>query len=324
MKNGLTLPPIVTKGAFGGFTINTGFRWGTYATADWQGAGEAVITTNGMMYSLPLAEGPVISSADMDMFLDWLELKSGLKGFSYELKMTERAVQGNDALGAITDLWRITESDNYLLNNAPIVTHAYFKHKLVSYSLADAFAAQQNTSNQEALIRASAAGYSTIYQNSTPELSGGTFSPIKAFTHYLWGNGEKLSVNINNIGLNIRAQDIPLLVSTIASTREAGTYFLSDPKVAYNTFDDSVITGAYLGRITLKIEGNFTRDENSAWTFDGIVRAYTDKFDFDASNRAPVLESLTTAGRLFSGYPYEIDIAGESKITLNGDGFETN
>lgn len=321
MQNGLTLPPIITTAPSGGITIDTGFSWGTYATADWQGAGEAIITTDGMTYSLPLAEGPIISSADMEMFHEWLEMKSGIKAFTYELKMAERSINNNDALGAIKDLWKITEADNYLLNKGTFVTHAYFKNKLVNFSLADAFATQQNASNQEALTRASV-GNSTVYELITPELSGGTFTPIKAFSHYLWGNGQKLSVNINNIGLNIRTSNIPLLASSISSTRESGTYFLSDPKVPYNTFDDSVITGAYLGRITLKIEGNFTRNENSSWVFDGIVKAYTDIFDFDPSNRAPVLESLTTAGRLFSGKVYEIDIFGEHRITLTGEGFQ--
>jgi hypothetical protein len=53
MKNGLTLPPIVTKGTTGnsgGFTVNPGFNWGTYAIADWQGAGEAIITNDGETY----------------------------------------------------------------------------------------------------------------------------------------------------------------------------------------------------------------------------------------------------------------------------------
>jgi hypothetical protein len=320
MQNGLTLPPIITTAPSGGITIDTGFSWGTYATADWQGAGEAIITTDGMTYSLPLAEGPIISSADMDMFHDWLEMKSGIKAFTYELQMAERAINNNDALGAIKDLWRITEADNYLLNKGTFVTHAYFKNKLVNFSLADALAAK-NLSNRNALTQAST-GNSTVYELITPELSGGTFTPIKAFSHYLWGQGQKLSVSINNIGLNIGTSDFQLLASSIASTREPGTYFLSDPRVTYNTFDDSIITGAYLGRITLKIEGHFTRNENSTWIFDGVVKAYTDTFDFDASNRAPVLETLTTAGRLFSGTSYEIEISGEHKITLTGEGFQ--
>lgn len=185
MKNVLTLPPIVTRGTTGnsgGFTVDTGFRWGTYATADWQGAGEAIITNEGQTYSLPLSGGPTISTADMDLL------------------------------------------------------HA-------------------------------------------------------------------------------------LLANTIRSTKEAGTYYLSDPKIPYATINDSKVTGAYLGRITLKMEGNFTRDNQGAWVFDGFVKAYADTYDFDASNRSTALETLTTAGRVFSGTHYEIDIFGEQKIRLNGVGY---
>jgi hypothetical protein len=181
--------------------------------------------------------------------------------------MVGRAIN-NDALGAIQDLWKITESDNYLLNSSSIVTHAYFKNKLVNFSLADTFAAQQKLSNLDALIKvASTSLYNIKYETQTTELSGGTFSTVKAFAHYLWGNGEKLRVDINNIGLNVKASEIPLLANTIASTRESGRYYLSDPKVPYETNDDSKITGHYLGRITLKIEGDFTREENGSWIF---------------------------------------------------------
>lgn len=194
MKNGLTLPPIVTRGTTGnsgGFTVNHGFSWGTYATADWQGAGEAIINHDGQTYSLPLSDGPVLSSAEMDMFHSWLEMKSGIKAFTYELQMVNKAVN-NDALGGIRDLWRNTESDNYLLNSAAIISHGYFKNKIINFSLADAFAVQQKLSPIEALIKVSAtAPYNLNYETMTTELSGGTFSPIKAFAHYLWGNGER-------------------------------------------------------------------------------------------------------------------------------------
>jgi len=316
MKNGLTLPPIVTRGTTGnsgGFTVNHGFSWGTYATADWQGTGEAIINNDGQTYSLPLSDGPELSSAEMDMFHSWLEMKSGIKAFTYELQMVNKAIN-NDALGGIRDLWRITESDNYLLNSAAVISHGYFKNKIISFSLADAFAAQQKLSPIEALINVSAtAPYKLNYETLTTELSGGTFSPIKAFAHYLWGNGERMRVSINNIGLNVRANELPLLANSIASTREAGIYYLSDPKVPYATINDSSVTGAYLG---------FTRDVQGSWVFDGVVRAYTDTYDFDASNRSTALEVLTTAGRVFSGTHYEIDIFGEQKIRLSGNGFE--
>ncbi|WP_460369499.1 lipid II-degrading bacteriocin [Pseudomonas sp. Tul1A2] len=325
MRNGLTLPPIVTRGTTGnsgGFTVNHGFSWGTYATADWQGTGEAIINHDGQTYSLPLSDGPVLSSAEMDMFHSWLEMKSGIKAFTYELQMVNKAIN-NDALGGIRDLWRITESDNYLLNSAAVISHGYFKNKIINFSLADAFAAQQKLSPIEALIKVSAtAPYNLNYETLTTELSGGTFSPIKAFAHYLWGNGERMRVSINNIGLNVRANELPLLANSIASTREAGTYYLSDPKIPYATINDSNVTGAYLGRITLSMEGSFTRDVQGSWIFDGVVRAYTDTYDFDASNRSTALEVLTTAGRVFSGTHYEIDIFGEQKIRLTGTGFQ--
>lgn len=99
------------------------------------------------------------------------------------------------------------------------------------------------------------------------------------------------------------------------------TYYLSDPKIPYATINDSSVTGAYLGRITLKMEGNFTRDNAGSWVFDGVIRAYTDTYDFDASNRSTALELLTTAGRVFSGTHYEIEIFGDHKIRLSGTGF---
>ncbi|WP_254717460.1 lipid II-degrading bacteriocin [Pseudomonas sp. HS6] len=73
--------------------------------------------------------------------------------------------------------------------------------------------------------------------------------------------------------------------------------------------------------MTLKMEGNFSRDKAGSWVFDGVIRAYTDTYDFDASNRSTALELLTTAGRVFSGTHYEIDIFGEHKIRLSGTGF---
>ncbi|MCY1453524.1 Colicin-M [compost metagenome] len=72
----------------------------------------------------------------------------------------------------------------------------------------------------------------------------------------------------------------------------------------------------------MKIEGDFTRKENGSWVFDGTARAYTDTYDFDKSDRSTLPEFLTTAGRVFSGTKYEIDITGEQKIRLTGTGFQ--
>ncbi len=319
MKYELTLPPIDTRGEFGGLTLDENFKWEKPATVQWDDPSTATITTDGFSYSLPLAKGPVISSGDMDRFLVWLEMKSTLDAFSYELKLANRAIKYGDAIGAIQELWEITECDDYLLNSCPTVTHAYFKHKLVNFSLADAFAAQKYMSPEEALAQASASGYSTRYEKITGELSGGTFSPVKAFAHYLWGNGESLSVNINNIGLNLKAVDIPSLTDAIANNAEAGSYRFSEQAFVYDTFDSSRVTGTYLGKITLKAEGSFIRHADASWELTAVVSALPKKFDSIAGNRAPVLEILTTAGRMFAGHTYEIEITGEHRISLYGE-----
>lgn len=318
MKYELTLPPVVTRGEFGGLTLDENFKWASPATAQWNDPGEATISTNGMTYSLPLAKGPVISSGDMERFLVWLEMKSTINAFSYELKLAERSIKYGDAIGAIDELWKITECDDYLLDNCPTVTHAYFKHKLVNFSLADAFASQKYLPPEEALAQASASGYSTRYEKVTAELSGGTFTPVKAFAHYLWGNGESLRVDINNIGLNLKATDIASLMDAIASNCEAGRYRLGDDDVIYDTSNSSRATGSYLGRITLRIGGIFTRHQDASWTFEGVVSAGPKRFDSSAGNRAPVLEMLTSAGRLFSGQAYDIEITGEHALHLTG------
>lgn len=319
MKYELTLPPIDTRGEFGALTLDENFKWEKPATAQWDDPSTATITTDGFSYSLPLAKGPVISSGDMDRFLVWLEMKSTINAFSYELKLAERSIKYGDAIGAIEELWKITECDDYLLDNCPTVTHAYFKHKLVNFSLADAFAAQKYLPPEEALAQASTSGYSTRYEKITGELSGGTFSPVKAFAHYLWGDGESLSVNINNIDLNLKVDDIPSLTDAIASNAEAGSYRFSEQAFVYDTFGSSRVTGTYLGKITLKVEGSFIRHADASWAFTAVVSARPKKFDSIAGNRAPVLEILTTAGRMFAGHAYEIEITGEHHISLYGE-----
>lgn len=114
-----------------------------------------------------------------------------------------------------------------------------------------------------------------------------------------------------------------MLKQTIESTKSPGTYHLVDPKVAYDTGKDSFISGAYLGRITLRVEGDFTRNADTSWQFLGTVKAYHDVYDFNKSDRPLALEQLTTAGRALPGTGYEINISGEHKIHLIGKGFRT-
>ena len=195
---------------------------------------------------------------------------------------------------------------------------------MISFSLADALERSGFTS-REAIIAVANSKYarSTTFKLETPKLSGGTFSPVKALAHDLWGKGEKLEVDINSIGLQIKEHNLSLLKQTTEHTKTPGKYHLVDPKVGYDTGRDSWISGAYLGRITLRVEGDFIRHKDTSWQFLGTVKAYHDFYDFNKSNRPLALEQLTTAGRVLPGKSYEIDISGEHKIHLIGKGFQT-
>ncbi|MDW6936229.1 lipid II-degrading bacteriocin, partial [Escherichia coli] len=74
-----------------------------------------------------------------------------------------------------------------------------------------------------------------------------------------------------------------------------------------------------LGNITLKTEGTLTISANGSWTYNGVVRSYDDKYDFNASTHRGVIgESLTRLGAMFSGKEYQILLPGEIHIKESG------
>lgn len=305
-QNTIDLKPTIITGTQGG---SSGGYWST----------DGIIIDG--TYVLPPPQPDVVTEENKYYNIDMIKRQTGLDEFTFSLKILDKAINKNDAYGAIKDIWHIVERDRGWVAPHWRINDDLFKNKVVNFSLADALQ-RSGFSAKEAIIAVanSRQADSISYKLETPKLSGGTFSPVKALGHYLWGNGEKLEVDINTIGLNIREYKIPLLRQTIENTRTPGTYHLLDPKVEYNTFDDSIATGSYLGRITLKVEGDFTRNADNSWQFIGVAKAYHDRYDFNASNRPRALEELTTAGRALPGKSYDIDISGEHTIHLTGTG----
>lgn len=299
----------------------------TSITGVWRGSSGGYWSTDGIIidgtYVMPPPQPEVVTEENKHYNIEMIKRQTGLDEFTFNLKLLDKALNRNDAYGAIKDIWQIVERDRAWVGPYWRINDDLFKSKIVNFSLADALQKSGFTA-REAIIAIANSRYvdSTSFKTETPKLSGGTFSPVKALGHYLWGNGDKLEVDINSIGLNIREHALPLLGQTIESTRSSGTYHLIDPKVEYNIFNDSIATGSYLGRITLKVEGDFTRHADSSWQFTGVVKAYHDRYDFNASNRPRALEELTTAGRALPGKSYDIDISGEHRIHLIGAGFQ--
>ncbi|HCF2499750.1 TPA: lipid II-degrading bacteriocin [Pseudomonas aeruginosa] len=271
-------------------------------------------------YVSAVPEPEVLTYSDVSWWDNWFR-EHGTSRFSFELQMVDKAINKNDATSAIKSLWDINQTfwhDNYYKVNDP-----YLKNKMLNFSLADSIQQRINASNKEALelVAKSKEFESTAYNIVQQELSGGAFTPIKAMSHYLWGKGAKLSVDINKINLDIKPNELPLLKSSIEHTKSPGTYHISETHVPYNTMDDSYTTGLYLGRITLKSEGDFQRFQDGSWKYTGSVKAYNDIFDFNASDRPFIFEQLTNAGRGTGGKPYEIEIHGQHNIEIVGSGY---
>ena len=299
----------------------------THVTGTWKGSSGGYWSTDGIIidgtYVSPPPQPEVVTEENKAYNIDMIKRQTGLDDFTFNLRILDKALNKNDAYGAIKDIWHIVESDRGWVDPHWRINDDLFKNKVVNFSLADALQ-KSGFSAREAIIAIANSKYvdSTSYKLETPKLSGGTFSPVKALGHYLWGNGQKLEVDINTIGFNILEHKLPLLRQAIENTKSPGAYHLVDPRVEYNTFDDSIATGAYLGRITLSMSGDFTRSHDGAWRFIGVMKAYHDRYDFNASNRPRALEELTTAGRALPGTSYEIDISGEHKIHLVGMGYQ--
>ncbi|RON17664.1 hypothetical protein BK660_23730 [Pseudomonas brassicacearum] len=299
----------------------------THIIGTWRGSNGGYWSTDGIIidgtYVLPPPEPEVVTEGNKAYNIEMIKRQTGLDDFTFNLRLLDKALNKNDAYGAIKDIWRIVESDRGWVDPHWRINDDLFKNKIVSFSLADALQ-KSGFSAREAIIAVANSRHvdSTSYALETPKLSGGTFSPVKALGHYLWGKGEKLEVDINTIGLNVLEHKLPLLRQAIENTKSPGVYHLIDPRVAYNTFDDSIATGAYLGRITLNMSGDFTRSDDGSWRFVGVIKAYHDRYDFNASNRPRALEELTTAGRALPGTSYDIDISGEHKVHLVGNGYQ--
>jgi hypothetical protein len=158
---------------------------------------------------------------------------------------------------------------------------------------------------------------------SVPEsklLSGGLLTPVAALGHFLYGKGVAAETNINSLGLDLSGTRIPMLESALTQAPMGRTPITLD-KVPYNTGSNSWHTEAWLGNITLKIEGTVTKNENGTLSFNGGARAYNDVYDANPSTfRDAVGENstrvLAAVEKYLNAQPYEIAIKGTNVISI--------
>lgn len=165
--------------------------------------------------------------------------------------------------------------------------------------------------------------YAEIISSSDGELSGGVYTPVAALYHSFMGGGTPMWTNLNNLGLDFEVSDFPQIQNAMESAGQGVTGLYID-KVAYSTEEDSIITGAFLGNITLKVEGEITKVGDHA-TFTGTVKGWDDTYDANASiHRSELAEHATELLNIIQTHtpaaPYQIQLVGEVPINLEWGG----
>lgn len=163
-----------------------------------------------------------------------------------------------------------------------------------------------------------------VYDPDQLEGSGGIGTPFLAMAHYLFGSGKKLIVPLPQLGISLTPNDIKIngvnqLDTIINDTSFVGTKPILVEKFSYNTADSSYIAGSYIGNMSLKLEGNITRNSDGTWQLTGVIRAYDDYYDFNASDhRSAAQEAFTYLIREgFIGTPFNVGMPGEIPVSWN-------
>ncbi|MEJ8476862.1 lipid II-degrading bacteriocin [Roseibium algae] len=163
---------------------------------------------------------------------------------------------------------------------------------------------------------------SSEYDSGDHSFSGSSFTPLAALGHYLYGGGETMSVDLHNLGLEIEASEITPLNSLIEDSNSnsqtvSGTF-------AYSTYKDSLIHGAWLGGITLKVDGYFSRTSETEWNFVGDITGLPDQYDVNENADRGAIADFSTdmlelIGAIGGGDEYQIDLDGTIHVELNNN-----
>lgn len=162
--------------------------------------------------------------------------------------------------------------------------------------------------------------YNTPVLNTETQFSGGTFTAMKAFSHYLMGGGSTVTVPLNSIGISPTPEKIPALQLLVDSAPQGDTHV--DIVVPYYTGQDSLNARYYLGNITLNVVGNIKKEASGAVSFIGYARAFNDVYDANRSDHRNDFDERATTGlraveKSANAIPYEIQMPGNLPISYS-------
>jgi len=134
----------------------------TDVVGSWRGSSGGYWSTDGIIidgtYVLPPPEPEVVTEDKKPLIIDMIKRQTGLDEFTFNLKILDKALNKNDAYGAIKDIWRIVESDRGWVDPYWRINDDLFKNKIVNFSLADALQ-KSGFSSREAIIAVASSGH---------------------------------------------------------------------------------------------------------------------------------------------------------------------
>lgn len=151
---------------------------------------------------------------------------------------------------------------------------------------------------------------------SEPEgraIGAGNF--MGGFMHYLGGSGEPRRVNFNDIDTSrVRVIDFEEVAAELKKA-------LRNDKIhirASRPWATSGSRGLLIGNLTLLLKGTLSVREDCRWSFEGSLRAFDDRYDFNEGARDWAAETLTAFGRKSPGRSYRLEIRGARPILESG------
>ena len=147
----------------------------------------------------------------------------------------------------------------------------------------------------------------------------GLIATIEALQHYLEGSGTTLNVILSDVNLSgVRPSKFPQVKSSLPGANqccEPRTIPIDDTSAFALSGEEAVI----FGNVTFRLIGKLKIHQNCTWLFSGQLRAFDDRYDFNAStHRGFVGEALTTIGRQLSGTPYDFHFVGGIAMEESG------
>ncbi|TCM44839.1 colicin M-like protein [Rhizobium sp. PP-F2F-G48] len=169
---------------------------------------------------------------------------------------------------------------------------------------------------------------SNTYVN-TATLHAGSFMPINALTHYLFGNGKDMKLNINDANIHISTKEISALQTAINS-KVIGKQHI-ESTFSYSTYNDPGTSEVSytVGNIRLTVKGDFTRTSANKWSFDGELTGLPDRYDGNMDTARSVYATLATAVLATlevtkDGTPFNINITDHFHLHFDQNTLENN